>query len=263
MALTRKFRKFELPSSTHREMIRKWCWLRHESQNPCESRKVGHECIVALQHNSGKLFRVTRQKHRRCNESGHRAEQTGHFIIINACQIGVDTKLGVSFLWATAWGCLVGGLINTNGTVSRNTNHRTRSICLRINETSLDIPKFVWLGNLKSIGNDAPSKREECLLDTLVNLRRCFHETDVKFIREFTALLFADCSLLHPIRFVTNKNLINTFWGMLLNVRVPGPNVWQFLSVRLLGKSRGMHYELLKDRSSVTSYTKRMPIAPR
>jgi len=171
-------------------------------------------------------YSITHQKRnatqRKWSQSG--ADQRPHY----AC----------SFLWATAWRCLVGGLVDTNGSVSWNTSRRTHSIGLRINETSLNISKSMWIDDSKNVGNDAPCECEERLLDTLVNFRWRFHEANGKFIRELTALLLSNHSLIRPIRFVTNKDLINTFWGMLLNVWVPGPDVWWTLGVRF-GRNQG------------------------
>ena len=127
-------REFQNPTNDVDVLVDK----HHDSHNPCGPLKVRHKCIVTLQYNT---------------PSGHGVQQTGRLIIINVCQIGVDTRqLGISFLWATAWHCLVGRLVNTNGTVSWKTSRRTRGIGLRINETSLNIPKSVWINNSKKSG---------------------------------------------------------------------------------------------------------------
>ena len=124
----------------------------------------------------GELFNVTPQKHRGCNESGHRAEQTGHLIIKPCQNRGARIQLGISFLWATAWRCLIGGLVNTDGTVSRNASRWTRSVGLRINKTSLDIPKSVWIGNWKEMSEMT-------------------HLASVKKASSTPSLIFADVSM--------------------------------------------------------------------
>ena len=68
----------------------------HDSQSPCEPWMVGHrhKCIVTLQYNPGELVNVTQQKRRRCNESGHRTEQTPAILLLMRAN-QVDTTLGI------------------------------------------------------------------------------------------------------------------------------------------------------------------------
>jgi len=61
------------------------------------------------------------------------------------------------------------------------------------------------------MGTTQPSEREKSILDTLVILCRRLHEANAKFIRQLMTLLFGDRSLIRPIRFVADQNLIDTF----------------------------------------------------
>ena len=67
---------------------------------------------------------------------------------------------------------------------------------------------------------DAPCKREERFLNTLVNLRRRLHKLDAELVRELAALLLRNGTLLRPVRLVADENLVHALGRMLLNVRV-------------------------------------------
>ena len=72
---------------------------------------------------------------------------------------------------------------------------------------------------------DAPCKREERLLNTLVNLGRRLHKLDAELVRELAALLLRNGTLLRPVRLVADENLVHALGRMLLNVRVPCADV--------------------------------------
>ena len=72
---------------------------------------------------------------------------------------------------------------------------------------------------------DAPCKREERLLNTLVNLRRRLHKLDAQLIGKFPPLILSYRLLVHPVRLVTDQYLVYSFRRMLLNVSMPRPYV--------------------------------------
>ena len=76
-------------------------------------------------------------------------------------------------------------------------------------------------------------------------------------------------ALLLPVALVADQNLADALAGVLLNVRVPRPDVWRVAQHAAVSRCPGRpspethQHSLLKLFSSVTSYTSRMPIAPR
>ena len=68
---------------------------------------------------------------------------------------------------------------------------------------------------------DLPSKCEESLFYTFIDFRWGLHELDTEFISQFSSLFFGNSTLLGPVWFVSDENLIDTFRGMLLNVGMP------------------------------------------
>jgi len=75
------------------------------------------------------------------------------------------------------------------------------------------------------MGEDLPRESEESFFDTFVDLRRSLDELDSEFLGQLTALLLCDSSLIRPIRFVANKNLVNALRSMLFDVCVPSADV--------------------------------------
>ena len=74
--------------------------------------------------------------------------------------------------------------------------------------------------------NNSPSQREECLFDTLVRLCTCLQESKSKLIGELSALFHRNGTFLVPVALVSNEDFVDSVRGVLLNVRVPGSNVW-------------------------------------
>lgn len=66
----------------------------------------------------------------------------------------------------------------------------------------------------------------ESLLDVDVVLCGDFKEGDAKLISQLLSLLGGDGSLLLPIAFVSNEDLVYSFTGMLLDVGKPGTDVF-------------------------------------
>ncbi len=82
-----------------------------------------------------------------------------------------------------------------------------------------------------------PREREESILDTIIVLCRRLHEANTKFIREFATLLFCNCTFIRPVRLIADQDLIDTFRSMLLDVCVPGSNIWGDMFQVTLGNS--------------------------
>ena len=81
--------------------------------------------------------------------------------------------------------------------------------------------------SIQNADETVPCKREERLLDTLVDLRRGLHEFDAQFVRELPALLLRDSTLLGPVGFVADEDLVDTLRCVLLDVGVPCADVWR------------------------------------
>lgn len=120
---------------------------------------------------------------------------------------------------------------------------------LRIDNALLDIAREV----------------EEGLFDIDVRLGRDFHEGDAKFIGEGLALLDGNSALLLPVALVADEDFVDAFGGVLLDVGEPRPDVCSIslASKLLLCLLPSLIDVLLKLLSSVTSYTNKMPMAPR
>lgn len=110
---------------------------------------------------------------------------------------------------------------------------------------------------------DTPREREESLFDAFVYLCRGLNEFDSKLLRKLATLFLCYSPFVRPVRFVANKNLVHTLRSMLLDVSVPRADV--YVRVGLASESRKTMDTnvLLNERSSVTSYTSKIPIAPR
>jgi hypothetical protein len=102
-----------------------------------------------------------------------------------------------------------------------------------------------------------PSKSEEGLLHTLVSLGTGLKEAQAKLVGELPALLERDGALLVPVALVADKDLVDTRRRVLLDLGVPRADVC-LSALRCAARN-----PLLKLFSSVTSYTIRMPMAPR
>jgi hypothetical protein len=131
-------------------------------------------------------------------------------------------------------------------------------------------------GERKRKTGSVPSQREESLLNLDVALCRRLEEAETKLVRELLTLLLRDDLLVRPVALVSDEDLVDTFRGVLLDVRVPRPDVYAERrmsttvergiseeKVRQEGAIRNEQDALLKLLSSVTSYTRRIPIAPR
>jgi hypothetical protein len=99
-----------------------------------------------------------------------------------------------------------------------------------------------------------PSEREECFFDVDIGFCACFNEWDTKFLGECSALIFRDYAFLGPVAFIPDEDFMDSFCGMLFDVLEPSADVYVSNPTRPI---------LLNDLSSQTSYTKRIPMAPR
>jgi hypothetical protein len=72
---------------------------------------------------------------------------------------------------------------------------------------------------------DVAREAEESLFDVDVWFRADFHEGNAELVRKRLTLFSGHCSLLFPITFVANKDLVDAFSRVLLDVREPGANV--------------------------------------
>ena len=73
---------------------------------------------------------------------------------------------------------------------------------------------------------DAPCECEERLLDSLVHLGGCLHEPNAQLFGKLSTLLLRHCSLVSPVGLVANEDLVYAFRRMLLDVGVPGTDVF-------------------------------------
>ena len=146
---------------------------------------------------------------------------------------------------------------------------RIGSISLRIDEARLDVTirgqktQHQYTKKNPSGKIDTPREGEESIFDAFVYLRRSLNKFDSKLLRKLAALFLCYSPLIRPVRFVANKNLIHTLRSVLLNVSVPRADVYV-----KVGLTQSLHNTmdtnvLLNERSSVTSYTSKIPIAPR
>lgn len=83
-------------------------------------------------------------------------------------------------------------------------------------------------GWCRTSGNSSntPSKREEGILNTLVCLGTSLEEAQPKLVGKRAPLLKGDGALLVPIALVANKDLVDTGRRVLLDLGVPGADVW-------------------------------------
>lgn len=63
------------------------------------------------------------------------------------------------------------------------------------------------------------------MVDIDVALGRHFKEGDTEFIGKLLSLLSRNDTLLLPVTFVSDKDLVDTFRGVLLDVGEPGANI--------------------------------------
>lgn len=102
----------------------------------------------------------------------------------------------------------------------------------------------------------------ESFVDIDIILGWDFEKRDTKLISKPLTLFSWHCSFFFPVTFVADKDFVNTLACMLLDIWEPGPDVLRI--------NPDQHYLimidvgdlLLNERSSVTSYTRSMPIAP-
>ena len=73
---------------------------------------------------------------------------------------------------------------------------------------------------------DAPRKSEECLFDAFVDLCGRLDEFDPELFCELATLILRNSPLVRPVRFVAYKNLVHALRSMLLDIRVPGTNIY-------------------------------------
>ena len=67
---------------------------------------------------------------------------------------------------------------------------------------------------------------EKRLLDTLVHLCRSFHEqADAQLIGELARLLLCNSPLVRPVRLVADENLVDIFQDILVDIRMPCPDI--------------------------------------
>ena len=84
---------------------------------------------------------------------------------------------------------------------------------------------------------NVPSESEKGLLDAIVDLRTCLKEANTKFVGQLTTLLFGDGLLFDPVRLVPDEDLVHSLRGVLLDVGVPGADVWGIDEAILQGGS--------------------------
>jgi hypothetical protein len=117
-------------------------------------------------------------------------------------------------------------------------------------------------GFFRGIGEEGavPSKGEECFFDVDVGFCTGLDEWDSKFLGKCFPLFLRNDAFFRPVAFIANQNLMDSLCSMLFDILEPCANIWSQFSIPKIAGAGGI---LLKDRSSVTSYTKRIPIAPR
>ena len=71
-----------------------------------------------------------------------------------------------------------------------------------------------------------PCQREERLFDALVHFRGGLHEFDAELVGKLAALLLGHGALVRPVGLVSNEDLVDALRCMLLDIRVPGPDVF-------------------------------------
>ena len=103
---------------------------------------------------------------------------------------------------------------------------------------------------------DVRRQAVERLFDVDVALRRHLHERDPQLVCQLLAPLYRNDSLLFPVAFVANQDLVDAFRGVLFDVGEPSSDIWEIVSSEVLTLRETQSRQetlLLKDRSSVTS----------
>ncbi len=126
--------------------------------------------------------------------------------------------------WAVAgWltlidvGCAEGGALATSACESM------RRALMSLDETT---QRQYTRKRQERIELDTPCKGKESIFNSFVYLRRGFDKFDPEFFRKLTALIFCYSPLVRPVRLVANENLVHTLRSMLLDVSVPGANIY-------------------------------------
>jgi len=86
-------------------------------------------------------------------------------------------------------------------------------------------PALVCLGCVDYSFLNVGGEGVEGLLNVDVALGRDLKKGDAELVGELLALLGADSTLLFPVAFVANKNLVNALAGVLLDIREPCANI--------------------------------------
>lgn len=77
---------------------------------------------------------------------------------------------------------------------------------------------------------DIACEAVEGLLDVDVALCADFEEGDAQLVSQGLSLFCADGALLFPVAFVSDKDLVDAFAGVLLDIGEPGSDVWVWVS---------------------------------
>lgn len=77
----------------------------------------------------------------------------------------------------------------------------------------------------------SPSQGEEGVFHTLVRLGTRLEEAQSKLVGKRLALLESDGALLVPIALVANEDLVDPGRRVLVDLGVPGANVWFWLAL--------------------------------
>jgi hypothetical protein len=100
--------------------------------------------------------------------------------------------------------------ISAGNIIQRNAMLRLWICGLRINYSLLDVRR----------------QRIKCLVNIDIGLGRDLHEGYSKLIRQSLSLLLGHNTLLFPITFVTDEDLVDAFCSVLLHVCEPSPDIY-------------------------------------
>lgn len=167
------------------------------------------------------------------------------------CSIGADVGFAAGFLTAVLPG-LPAALVAGQWDVVL----LRLALLLRVNDSLLDVR----------------GQRIERLIDVDIALCRDFEERHAEFVCKRLSFLCRYGALLFPIAFVANEDLVDALGGVLFDVREPCPYICESRVSNATLQTRDLAARSLwpadipnvlsKLRLSVTSYTKRIPMAP-